>query len=82
MGKTAGWTVVQKMIIDTLHKKGKSQKVIAEKAGCSQSAVSDHINGKLTGRECGRKSFTSNKDDLSLEIDWEFGLSRKVDASY
>ncbi len=40
MGKTADLTVVQKTIIDTLHKKGKSQTIIAKEAGCSQSAVS------------------------------------------
>ncbi len=40
MGKTADLTVVQKMIIDTLHKEGKPQTFIAKEAGCSQSAVS------------------------------------------
>ena len=56
MGKTADLTVVQKTIIDTLHMEGKPQKVIAKEDGCSQSAVSKHINRKLSGREkCGRK---------------------------
>uniref|UniRef100_A0AAY5KDZ4 Transposase Tc1-like domain-containing protein n=1 Tax=Esox lucius TaxID=8010 RepID=A0AAY5KDZ4_ESOLU len=68
MGKTADLTVVQKTLIDTLHEEGKPQKVIAERAGCSQSAVSKHIHGKLTGREkCGRKRCTSNRDDRSLQ---------------
>ncbi len=40
MGKTADLTVVQKTIIDTLHKEGKPQTFIAKEAGCSQSAVS------------------------------------------
>jgi len=44
MGKTADLTAVQKMTIDILHKEGKTQKVIAEEAGCSQSSVSKHIN--------------------------------------
>ncbi len=44
MGKTADLTVVQKTIIDTLHKEGKPQTFIAEEAGCSQSAVSKHVN--------------------------------------
>ncbi len=35
MGKTADLTVVQKTTIDTLHKEGKTQKVIAKEAGCS-----------------------------------------------
>ncbi len=42
MGKTADLTVVQKTIIDTLHKEGKPQTFIAKEAGCSQSAVSKH----------------------------------------
>lgn len=41
---------------------------MAEQAGCSQSAVSKHINGKLTGWEkCGRKRCKGNRDDRSLE---------------
>jgi len=40
MWKTADLTVVQKTIIDTLHKKGKPQIFITKEAGCSQSAVS------------------------------------------
>ena len=35
MGKTADLTVVQKALIDTLHKEGKPQKIIAKEAGCS-----------------------------------------------
>uniref|UniRef100_A0A8C6YAN8 Transposase n=1 Tax=Naja naja TaxID=35670 RepID=A0A8C6YAN8_NAJNA len=68
MGKTADLTVVQKNIIDTLYKEGKPQKVIANEVGCSQSAVSKHINRKLCGREkCRRKRCTSSRDDRSLE---------------
>lgn len=68
MGKTADLTVVQKTIIDTLHKEGKPQKVIAKEVGCSQSAVSKHINRRSCGREkCGRKRCTSSRDDRSLE---------------
>ena len=68
MGKTADLTVVQKTIIDTLHKEGKPQKVIAKEVGCLQSAVSKHINRKLSGRaKCGRKRCTSSRDDRSLE---------------
>ncbi len=50
MGKTADLTVVQKTTIDTLHKEGKTQKVIAKEAGCSQSSVSKHINREAKGR--------------------------------
>ncbi len=51
MGKTADLTVVQKTIIDTLHKEGKPQTFIAKQADCSQSAVSKHVNRKLSGRK-------------------------------
>ena len=59
MGKTSDLTVVQKTIIDTLHKEGKTQKVMAERAGCSQSTVSKHIHGM---NKCGKKRCTSNRD--------------------
>ncbi len=56
MGKTADLTVVQKTTIDTLHKEGKTQKVIAKEAGCSQSSVSKHIIREAKGRKrCGKK---------------------------
>ncbi len=68
MGKTADLTVVQKTTIDTLHKEGKTQKVIAKEAGCSQSSVSKHINREVKGRKrCVRKKCTSNRDNRTLE---------------
>ncbi len=51
MRKTADLTVVQKTIIDTLHKEGKPQTFIAKEAGWSQSAVSKHVNRELSGRK-------------------------------
>uniref|UniRef100_A0A8C1KDJ2 Transposase n=1 Tax=Cyprinus carpio TaxID=7962 RepID=A0A8C1KDJ2_CYPCA len=67
MGKTADLTVVQKRIIDTLHKEGKPQTFIAKEAGCSQSAVSKHVNRKLSGTKmCGRKRCTTNRENRSL----------------
>ncbi len=67
MGKTADLTVVQKIIINTLHKEGKTQTFIAKEAGCSQSAVSKHVNRKLSGRKkCGRKRCTTNRENRSL----------------
>ncbi len=67
MGKTADLTIVQKTIIDTLHKEGKPQTFIAKQAGCSQSAVSKHVNRKLSGRKkCGRKRCTTNRENRSL----------------
>ncbi len=67
MGKTADLTVVQKSIIDTLHKEGKPQTCIAKEAGCSQSAVCKHVNRKLSGRKkCGTKRCTTNRENRSL----------------
>ncbi len=67
MWKTADPTVVQKTIIDTLHKEGKPQTFIAKEAGCSQSAVSKHVNRKLSQRKrCGRKRRTTNRENCSL----------------
>ncbi len=67
MGKTADLTVVQKTIIDTLHKEGKPQTFIAKEAGCSQSALSKHVNWKLSGRKrCGRKRCITNRENRSL----------------
>uniref|UniRef100_A0A9J7YB59 Transposase Tc1-like domain-containing protein n=1 Tax=Cyprinus carpio carpio TaxID=630221 RepID=A0A9J7YB59_CYPCA len=61
MGKTADLTV------DTLHNEGKPQTFIAKEAGCSQSAVSKHVNRKLSGRKkCGRKRCTTNRENRSL----------------
>ncbi len=66
-GKTADLTVVQKTIIDTLHKEGKPQTLIAKEAGCSQSAVSKHVNKKLSRRKkCGRKICTTNQENRCL----------------
>ncbi len=39
MGKTADLTVVQKTIIDTLHKEGTPQTFIAKEAGCSHRVL-------------------------------------------
>ncbi len=50
-------TVVQKTIIDNLHKEGKPQTFIAKEAGCSQSAVSKHVN-----RSCVEGKSVEEKD--------------------
>ncbi len=67
MGKTAGLAMIQKMNIDTLHKEGKSQKVITERAVCLQSVVSKHIKCKVDWKNLGRKRCTSNRDDSKHE---------------
>ncbi len=51
MGKTADLAMIQKTKIDTLHKEGKSQKVITERCGCLQSAVSKQIKCKVDWKE-------------------------------
>ncbi len=77
MEKTADLAMIQKTKIDTLHKEGKSQRVITERCGCLQSAVSKQLNAKLTGRKnLGRKRCTSNRDDRKLEK-----LSSKADSN-
>ncbi len=80
MGKTADLIVVQKTIIDTLHKEGKPQTLSAKEPGCSQSAVSKHVNRKLSGRKkCGRKRYTTNwenpqpYEDCQAKFIQEFG---------
>ncbi len=50
-GNTADLAMVQKTIIDTLHKEGKSQRVITERGGCSSSYVSKHIKCKVDWKE-------------------------------
>ncbi len=51
MGNTADLAMVKTTIIDILHKEGKSQRVITERAGCSRSAVSKHIKCKVDWKE-------------------------------
>ncbi len=46
MGNTADLAMIQKTNIDTLHKEGKSQRVITERGGCSKSAVSKKVDWK------------------------------------
>ncbi len=51
MEKTAELAMIQKMNIHALHKEGKSQRVITERCGCLQSAVSKHIACKVDWKE-------------------------------
>ncbi|CAJ0947622.1 unnamed protein product [Ranitomeya imitator] len=47
--------------------RGKTQKEISQQIGCSQSAVSRHLNGKSVGRkQCGRKRCTTRRGDRTL----------------
>ncbi len=51
MGKTSDLAMVQKTVIGALHKEGKSQRVITERCGSSQSAGSKHIKCKVDWKE-------------------------------
>ncbi len=54
--------------IDTLHKEGKSQRVITESVAVYRVLYQSILNAKLTGRKnLGRKRCTSNRDDCKLE---------------
>ncbi len=77
MGKTADLTVVQKTIIDTLHKEGKPQTFIAKEAGCSQSAVSKHVN-KVEWKEKVWKKKMHNVMNIQFNIELLFQLRELV----
>ncbi len=69
--------MIQKMNIDALHKEGKSQKVITERCGCLQSAVSKHIKCKVDeGRIWVGKGAQATGMTASLRI-----LSSKADSN-
>ncbi len=75
MGKTADLTVVQKTIIDTLHKEDKPQTFIAKEAGCSQSAVSSMLTESwVEGKSAEEKDAQPTKRTAAL-----WGLSSKID---
>ncbi len=67
MGKTVDLTVVQKTIIDTLHKEGEPQTFIVKEAGCSQSAVSKHVNRKLTEKLWKKKMHNQPREPQPYE---------------
>ncbi len=57
MGKTADLTVVQKMTIDTLHKEGKTQKVIAKRLAVHRALCpSTLIERRREGKDVEEKS--------------------------
>ncbi len=82
MENTADLAMVQKTIIDTLHKEFKSQRVITEREGCSRSAVSKHFKckvdwigkGNLVGKGAQATEMTASLRILSSKADsntWE-----------
>ncbi len=70
MGKTADLTVVQKTIIDTLHKEGKPQTFIAEEAVHRVLYPSMLTESWVEGKRC-----TTNRETAAL-----WGLSSKIDS--
>ncbi len=65
MGTTADLTVVQKTIIDTLHKEGKPQTFIAKEAVHRVLYPSMLTEGWVEGKS-GRKRCTTNRENRSL----------------
>ncbi len=77
MGRLPDLTVFQKTINwQPFTRRVNPQTFIAKEAGCSQSAVSKHVNRKLSGRKkCGRKRCTTQPrepqpyEDCQVKID-------------
>ncbi len=68
MEKTADLAMIQKTNTDTLHKEGKSQRVITEGVAVYRVLYQSILNARLTGRKnLDRKRCTSNRDDCKLE---------------
>ncbi len=65
-GKTADLTVVQKTIIDTLHKEGKPQTFITKEAVHRVLYPSMLTESWVEGKRCGRKRCTTNRENRSL----------------
>ncbi len=67
MGKTADLAMVQKTIIDTLHKEGKSQSLLKRQA-VHRVLYQSILNAKVTEKKkLGRKRCTINRDEGKLE---------------
>ncbi len=69
MEKTADMAMIQKTIIDTLHKEGKShRRSLLKGVAVHRVLYQSILNAKLTGRKkLGRKRCKSNRDDRKLE---------------
>ncbi len=73
---TADLTVVQKAIIDTLHKEGKPRTLIAKEVGWSQSAVSSMVTeGWVEGKSVEEKDAQPTERTAAL-----WGFSSKIDS--
>ncbi len=68
MGNTADLAMVQKTIIDTLHKEGKSQRVLLKVVAVQGVLYQSILNTTLTGKKnLARKMCTSNRDERKLQ---------------
>ncbi len=77
MGKTADLTVVQKTIIDTLHKQGKPQTFIAKEAGCQRRVLYPSMltESWVEGKSVEEKNAQPTERTAAL-----WGLSSKIDS--
>ncbi len=60
MGNTADLAMVQKTIIDILHKEGKSQRVITERGGC-HGTLGSAVERTRSGSKCRLNWFNKQK---------------------
>ncbi len=68
MGNTVDLAMVQKTIIETLHKEGNSQRGITERGGCLRKTVSKQIKCKVDWKEeIGKENVHKQQDDRKLE---------------
>ncbi len=68
--------MIQKTNIDTLHKEGKSQRVITERCVCLQSAVSKHIKCKVDWKEeFGKEKVHKQQGWLQA---WEYSQAKLI----
>lgn len=65
MGKTADLTVVQKTLIDNIHKEGEATRSLLKGLVLCRVLYQQHILGMLTGSE--RKRCTRRRNDCVLE---------------
>ncbi len=78
MGNTADLAMDQKTIIDTLHKEGKSQRVITERCGSSRSAVSKHIKCKVDRKEEYGKEHVHKQQGWPQA--WEYSQAKPIQS--
>ncbi len=67
MGRLLIWQLSRRQSLTPFTRRVSHKHSLQKEAGCSQSAVSKHVNRKLSGRKkCGRKRRTTNRENRSL----------------